>query len=52
MITGNKDLYMFKDRNELTFFLQIMLGLTSHDPHFSLLREEVKFGKKDKRYTR
>ena len=27
-----------------------MLGLTSHDPHFSLLREEVKFGKNVKRY--
>ncbi|CAB4003897.1 5 -3 exoribonuclease 1, partial [Paramuricea clavata] len=27
----------------------IMLGLTSHDPHFSLLREEVRFGKKVKR---
>ncbi|BFZ23484.1 hypothetical protein BsWGS_26524 [Bradybaena similaris] len=27
----------------------IMLGLTSHDPHFSLLREEVRFGgKRDK----
>ncbi|XP_013910312.1 PREDICTED: 5'-3' exoribonuclease 1 isoform X3 [Thamnophis sirtalis] len=24
----------------------IMLGLTSHDPHFSLLREEVRFGGK------
>jgi 5'-3' exoribonuclease 1 len=27
----------------------IMLGLCTHDPHFSLLREEVKFGKKSKR---
>ncbi|XP_044268734.1 5'-3' exoribonuclease 1 isoform X2 [Tribolium madens] len=27
----------------------IMLGLCTHDPHFSLLREEVKFGKKAKR---
>lgn len=27
----------------------IMLGLCSHEPHFSLLREEVKFGKKAKR---
>lgn len=26
---------------------QIMLGLTSHEPHFSLLREEVRFGKKE-----
>lgn len=26
-----------------------MLGLTTHEPHFSLLREEVRFGgKKDK----
>lgn len=25
---------------------QIMLGLTSHEPHFSLLREEVRFGGK------
>ena len=24
-----------------------MLGLTSHEPHFSLLREEVRFGGKD-----
>ena len=23
-----------------------MLGLVSHEPHFSLLREEVRFGKK------
>ena len=22
----------------------MMLGLTSHEPHFSLLREEVRFG--------
>ncbi|XP_072396590.1 5'-3' exoribonuclease 1 isoform X2 [Diabrotica undecimpunctata] len=30
----------------------IMLGLCSHEPHFSLLREEVKFGKKStKRIT-
>lgn len=27
----------------------IMLGLCSHEPNFSLLREEVKFGKKQKR---
>lgn len=27
----------------------IMLGLCTHEPHFSLLREEVKFGKKQKR---
>ncbi|KAF5297711.1 hypothetical protein FQA39_LY12042 [Lamprigera yunnana] len=27
----------------------IMLGLCTHEPHFSLLREEVRFGKKDKR---
>lgn len=26
----------------------IMLGLLSHDPHFCLLREEVKFGPKGK----
>ncbi|XP_076050626.1 5'-3' exoribonuclease 1-like isoform X2 [Oratosquilla oratoria] len=30
----------------------IMLGLTSHEPHFSLLREEVRFGgKKDQKRT-
>lgn len=34
----------------------IMLGLVSHDPHFCLLREEVKFGpgsrkKKDTRFA-
>ncbi|XP_046850575.1 5'-3' exoribonuclease 1-like isoform X2 [Xenia sp. Carnegie-2017] len=29
----------------------IMLGLTSHDPHFSLLREEIRFGKKEKRIS-
>lgn len=23
----------------------IMLGLTTHEPHFALLREEVRFGK-------
>lgn len=27
----------------------IMLGLCTHEPHFSLLREEVKFGKQSKR---
>ena len=27
----------------------IMLGLLSHDPHFCLLREEVKFGKESKK---
>ncbi|XP_032239667.2 5'-3' exoribonuclease 1 isoform X2 [Nematostella vectensis] len=27
----------------------MMLGLTSHEPHFSLLREEVRFGKTSKR---
>lgn len=27
----------------------IMLGLCSHEPHFSLLREEVKFGKQQKK---
>ena len=33
-------------------FEQIMLGLVSHEPHFSLLREEVRFGKKaQKRQT-
>ena len=35
-----------------THTLQIMLGLVSHEPHFSLLREEVRFGKKaQKRLT-
>ncbi|XP_063965175.1 5'-3' exoribonuclease 1-like [Lytechinus pictus] len=29
----------------------IMLGLISHEPHFSLLREEVRFGKQAKRPT-
>ena len=29
--------------------LQIMLGLLSHEPHFSLLREEVRFGRKNQR---
>ncbi|KAG9051186.1 hypothetical protein FS837_011301 [Tulasnella sp. UAMH 9824] len=29
----------------------IMLGLLSHDPHFCLLREEVKFGKERKKTT-
>ncbi|XP_066143460.1 5'-3' exoribonuclease 1 isoform X1 [Euwallacea fornicatus] len=28
----------------------IMLGLCSHEPHFSLLREEVKFGKKSSKH--
>jgi len=28
---------------------QMMLGLISHEPHFSLLREEVKFTKSQKR---
>lgn len=34
------------------FCAQIMLGLTSHEPNFSLLREEVRFGgkKAQKRY--
>src|ERR1700721_224275 len=27
----------------------IMLGLLSHDPHFCLLREEVKFGREPKK---
>lgn len=26
-----------------------MLGLLSHDPHFCLLREEVTFGRKQKK---
>ncbi|XP_066932891.1 5'-3' exoribonuclease 1-like isoform X3 [Clytia hemisphaerica] len=30
----------------------IMLGLTSHEPHFALLREEVRFGKQAKRITK
>lgn len=30
----------------------IMLGLLSHDPHFCLLREEVKFGPSKKKNTR
>lgn len=29
----------------------VMLGLISHDPHFSLLREEVTFGRKAKKTT-
>lgn len=29
--------------------LQIMLGLASHEPHFSLLREEVRFGGKQQK---
>ena len=29
-----------------------MLGLTTHEPHFCLLREEVRFGKQAKRLTR
>lgn len=29
----------------------IMLGLLSHDPHFALLREEVKFGPASKKKT-
>ena len=28
-----------------------MLGLVTHEPHFCLLREEVKFGKNTKRQT-
>ena len=39
---------MDKGRLEIfhNFFQQIMLGLTSHEAHFSLLREEVRFGGK------
>ena len=29
-----------------------MLGLTTHQPHFSLLREEVRFGRQAKRSTK
>ncbi len=28
-----------------------MLGLLTHEPHFSLLREEVRFGKSQKKQT-
>ena len=31
---------------------QIMLGLVSHEPHFSLLREEVKFGNRGSKVFR
>ena len=31
--------------NKLAITFQMMLGLASHEPHFSLLREEVRFGK-------
>ena len=36
------------------FQQQMMLGLATHEPHFSLLREEVKFGGKNsqKRYVK
>lgn len=27
----------------------IMLGLTTHEPHFALLREEVRFGKQSQK---
>ena len=27
----------------------MMLGLATHEPHFALLREEVRFGKKSKK---
>ena len=34
------------------FLFQIMLGLASHEPHFALLREEVRFGGKKDRNKR
>ena len=33
-------------------YFQMMLGLATHDPHFSLLREEVRFGGKKDRNKR
>ena len=41
--------YRFINRNPQIF--QILLGLVTHEVHFSLLREEVKFGKAQKRIT-
>lgn len=40
--------YIVTDHNgclSSCFVFQLMLGLVSHEPHFSLLREEVRFGR-------
>ncbi|VBB32324.1 unnamed protein product [Acanthocheilonema viteae] len=34
---------------DLASFFHIMLGICSHEPHFALLREEVKFGRQKSR---